>query len=190
MAFTLALLFVGTAAGAAQWTIDKAHSSIGFSVRHLVISNVKGTFGDYTGDIEFAPENLEAGKASITVQVTSVDTDDAKRDDHLRSPDFFDVAQYPTMSFTSTKVHGLEGNKFKMTGNLSIRDIIKEVTFDCVFHGVIDDPAGNTKAGFTATATINRQDFDVKWNKTLDAGGVVVGNDVDITLELELGMVK
>jgi len=188
--FVFITLFAAATTGAAQWTIDKAHSSVGFSVRHLVISNVKGNFGDYTGNIEFAPEKLQSGTAQITVQVASIDTDDARRDEHLRSPDFFDAVQFPAMTFKSTKIHDVNGNEFKMTGNLSIRDITKEVTFDCVFHGVVDDPMGNTKAGFTATAKINRQDFDVKWNKTLDAGGVVVGDEVAITLELELGMVK
>lgn len=188
--FALVLLLSFTSVGATEWTIDKAHSSIGFSVRHLVISNVKGSFGDYTGTIEFAPDKLESGTALFTVQVASIDTDEARRDEHLRSPDFFDVAQFPAMTFKSTQVHDVNGNEFKMTGNLTIRDVTKEVTFDCVFHGTVNDPMGNTKAGFTATATINRQDFGVKWNKSLDAGGVVVGDDVTITLELELGMAK
>lgn len=188
--FTFLLLFTAATAGATQWTIDKAHSSVGFSVRHLVISNVRGTFGDFTGNINFEPDKLESGVAEMTVQVASVDTDDAKRDEHLRSGDFFDAAQFPVMTFKSTKIHDVSDNEFKMTGNLSIRDVTEEVTFDCVFHGVAKDPGGNIKAGFTATAKINRQDFNVKWNRTLDAGGVVVGDEVTITLELELGMVK
>ncbi|UCD63669.1 MAG: polyisoprenoid-binding protein [Candidatus Zixiibacteriota bacterium] len=181
--------FAGTSQ-AARWELDKAHSSVGFTVRHLVIAKVNGSFGDFTADIEFDKDNLEQGSVKMTVQVASVDTDDEKRDEHLRSPDFFDAATYPTMVFTSKKVHDVSGDEFKITGDLTIRDVTKEVTFDVEFNGVIDDPWGNTKAAFTATTAINRQDFNVKWNKTLDAGGVLVGDEVKITIELELGMVK
>jgi polyisoprenoid-binding protein YceI len=184
-------LSVSTAAiNAAQWEIDKAHSSISFSVRHLVISNVKGNFGDYSGSIQFDVDKLESGMVDMTVQVTSIDTDEAKRDDHLRSADFFDVKNFPVMKFKSKAVHDITGENFKLTGDLTIRDITREVTFDCDFRGVVNDPWGNTKAGFSATAKINRQDFDVKWNQTLDAGGVVVGDEVTIAIELELATVK
>jgi len=174
----------------AGWELDKSHSSVGFSVSHLVIANVKGSFGEFSGTFDFDAEKLESGMVEMTVQVASVDTDDAKRDDHLRSADFFDSETFPTMMFKSKKVHDVSGKNFKITGDLTIRDISKEVTFDCVFNGVVDDPWGNTKAGFSAETKINRQDFNVKWNKSLDAGGVVVGDEVKITLELELAMVK
>lgn len=183
-------LITATSVMSAAWEIDRAHSSVGFSVRHLVISDVKGTFGDFSATIEFDADKLEAGSVEMTVQVASIDTDEAKRDEHLRSPDFFDAENFPVMTFKSSKVHEVSGQSFKLTGDLTIRGITKEVTFDGTYRGVIDDPWGNTKAGFSATARINRQDFDVKWNKALDAGGVVVGDEVTITLELELGMVK
>ncbi|UCE23542.1 MAG: polyisoprenoid-binding protein [Candidatus Zixiibacteriota bacterium] len=190
--FTVLAAFLTTSAGAtsATWEIDKAHSSVGFSVRHLVISDVKGTFGDYSATIEFDADKLEGGSVEFTVQVASIDTDEAKRDEHLRSADFFDVENFPAMTFRSKKVHDVSGENFKLTGDLTMRGITKEVTFDGTFRGVVTDPWGNTKAGFAVTAKINRQDFDVKWNKTLDAGGVVVGNEVTINIELELGMAK
>jgi polyisoprenoid-binding protein YceI len=168
------------------WSIDAAHSSIGFSVRHLVVSKTKGSFGEFTGEISFDGKNLEKGTARITVQVSSIDTDDEKRDGHLKSPDFFDAEKYPTMQFKSKKVVPGKDGTFKLIGDLTIRDVTREVTFDGEFHGLIDDPWGNTRAGFTAQTRINRQDFNVTWNQTLDAGGVVVGDEVGINLELEL----
>ena len=190
--FTVIAAFLITTASvtSATWEIDKAHSSVGFSVRHLVISDVKGTFGDYSGTIEFDTGKLEGGSVEFTVQVASIDTDEAKRDEHLRSADFFDVENFPVMTFKSKKVHDISGENFKLTGDLTIRGITKEVTFDGTFRGVVADPWGNTKAGFAVTTKINRQDFDVKWNKTLDAGGVVVGDEVTINIELQLGMAK
>ena len=189
MVFAVVLILSGVANGAG-WEIDKAHSSVGFSVRHLVISNVKGSFGDFNATTDFDADNLKAGSVEMTVQVTSVDTDDAKRDGHLRSADFFDAENFPVMTFKSRKVHDVAVKNFKITGDLTIRDVTKEVTFDGVFNGVMNDPMGNTKAGFSAATKVNRQDFNVKWNKSLDAGGVVVGDEVTINLELELGMIK
>lgn len=190
LAVVVATALLAVSAGAAEWEIDKAHSSIGFSVSHLVIAKVKGNFGDYSGSFSFEPDKLATGTVEMTVQIASVDTDDAKRDEHLRSPDFFDAENFPEMTFKSKSVHDVDGNRFKLTGDLTIRGTTKEVTFDCEFRGVVTDPWGNTKAGFGATAKIDRQDFGVKWNKSLDAGGVVVGNEVTISLELELGQVK
>lgn len=186
------LLFLSTAlmADAATWKADAVHSSVGFDVKHLVISKVHGNFRDFDATVEFDGKDLEKGSVNMTVQVTSVDTDNKDRDDHLRSGDFFDVAEYPAMTFKSTKVHDIVGNKFKLTGDLTIRGVTKQVTFDSEFNGVVNDPWGNTKAGFSATTTINRQDFKVSWNKSLDAGGVVVSDDVTIDIELELGQQK
>ena len=176
---------------AATWNVDKAHSSIGFKVSHMVISKVNGNFKQFDGTIE-APMmdekklDLENSAVSMTVDVASIDTDNEDRDKHLRSEDFFDVVQYPSMTFVSKEVIPQEGNKFKLVGDLTIKDVTKEVTFDGTFNGVVTDPWGNTKAGFSAETTINRQDFNVEWNKTLDAGGLVVGDDVEIMIEMEL----
>ena len=173
---------------AAKWMIDKPHSSMAFSVRHLLVSRTKGVFEDFTAELEFDEKNLATGTAKFVTQVASINTREPKRDKHLRSPDFFDVEKYPIMTFVSTKVHDIDGSKFKITGNLTIKDVTKEVTFDCEFFGVAKGPMGNTKAGFTAETKINRRDFHLTWNMALEGGGVVVGNEVTITLELELGM--
>ncbi|MCK4573773.1 MAG: polyisoprenoid-binding protein, partial [candidate division Zixibacteria bacterium] len=169
---------------AAKWLIDKPHSSMAFSVRHLLVSRTKGIFEDYTGEIEFDEKNLAGGTADFVAQVKSINTMDPKRDEHLSSPDFSDVQKFPIMTFVSTKVHDLDGNKFKLTGDLTIKDVTKEVTFECEFFGVAKDPMGNTKSGFSAESTINRRDFNLIWNMTLEGGGLVVGNDVTITLDL------
>jgi len=181
------LLFVFTAIGhTAAWKMDPAHSSVGFIVRHMVISKIPGEFKKFEANITFDEKNIKNGTAEMTVQIASINTDNTKRDNHLRSADFFDAAKYPSMTFKSKKVHDINGNKFKLTGDLTIRGITKEVTFDCELNGFIKDPMGNTRAGFSATTTINRQDFKVSWNKTLDTGGLVVSDNVDINIGLEL----
>ncbi|MDF1545804.1 MAG: YceI family protein [bacterium] len=177
-------------ANAATWNVDQTHSSVGFKVRHLVVSKTSGVFTDFAGSVEFDGENLAAGSAELTVQVTSVDTDDEKRDNHLRSADFFDVENHPTMSFKSTKVVPGTGSEFQLVGDLTMKGITKEVTFDCDFNGVMDDPWGNKRAGFSAKTKIDRQDFDVSFSKALETGGLVVGNEVEIMLELELVSAK
>lgn len=184
-ATALLLAVMAVTAPAATWNFDKAHSSIGFSVRHMVISKTTGKFNDFDGVLEFDGENVEFGKVDFTVQMTSVNTDDEKRDGHLRTGDFFDVEKYPTMTFKSTKVGDMKGSSFQLTGILTIKDVSKEVTFDCEYHGAIKDPRGNTRAGFTAETEINRQDFNVSFSKTLDGGGLIVGDNVIVKLELE-----
>ncbi len=176
---------VATTGQADTWGLDKAHSSVGFSVRHLVISKTTGKFDDFTGTIVFDGKNFAAASVELTVQMASVDTDDEKRDEHLRSADFFETEKFPTMDFKSKKVTKGEGDAFTITGDLTIKGVTKEVTFDCQFHGVVNDPWGNTKAGFSAMTQINRQDFGVTWSKSLDGGGLVVGDDVDVMIEVE-----
>ena len=177
------LLVVSAHAGI--WEIDKAHSSVGFSVRHLVIAKTTGNFTEFTGKVDFDGQNLSTGSVEFTVEAASIDTDNADRDNHLRSADFLDVEKFPTMSFKSKKVVEGDGNEFRLIGDLTIHGISREVVFDCVFFGTIVGPMGKTRAGFSAETTINRQDFDVKWSKTLDGGGLVVGNDVEIELTIE-----
>lgn len=179
------LLVLASLARAEKWEIDVAHSSVGFSVRHMVVTKTHGKFNDFNGYIDFDGKNVEKGSVEITAQIASIDTDNKKRDDHLRSPDFFDAEKFRTMIFKSKKVIKGKGSEFKLEGDLTIKDVTKEVTFDCEFNGVINDPMGNTRAGFSATAKINRQDFNVKWSKSLDAGGLVVGDEVKINLEIE-----
>lgn len=179
------LLVLASVARAEKWELDIPHSSIGFSVRHMVVAKVHGKFNDFSGQIDFDGKNLEKGSVTVNAQVASIDTDNKKRDDHLRSPDFFDAEKFPTMIFKSKKVIKGSGREFKLVGDLTIKDVSKEVTFDCEFNGLINDPMGNTRAGFSAEAKINRQDFNVKWSKKLDAGGLVVGDEVKISLEIE-----
>ena len=175
------LLTASATATAANWDIDMVHSSVGFKVSHLVVSRTTGTFTDYDANIKFDKDNLEAG----SVQAASIDTENEKRDSHLRSGDFLDVVTFPTITFVSTSISPVEDGAFTMTGDFTMRGVTKEVTFECEFHGAVE-AFGSLRTGFTAETTINRQDFGVSWDKTLDTGGLVAGNDVDITIELEL----
>jgi polyisoprenoid-binding protein YceI len=183
----VALVLVGLAAsaGAATWNIDVAHSRVGFAVRHLVVSRTNGEFTDFAGAIEFDGKDLAAGSVSMTVQTASVDTENTDRDDHLRNPDFFDAEKFPTMTFVSDKVTAADGSEFKLAGKLTIKDVTKEVVFDCEMLGTVDDPWGNTRAGFTAETKIDRTDFNLSFSKMLEGGGLVVGDEVTIVLDIE-----
>ena len=181
----IALALMAGTVPAAEWEVDAAHTTIGFEVSHLVISSTTGKFKDFTGTVHFDGENLEKGKVEFTVNVGSVDTDNADRDGHLVSPDFFNAEEFPTMTFKSTKVVSKGSKKFQLIGDLTIKGVTKEVTFDCKFRGTAEFME-MTKAGFSAETSIDRQEFGVSWNKNLDAGGVVVGNEVDINLEVEV----
>ncbi|MEW6050960.1 MAG: YceI family protein [Candidatus Zixiibacteriota bacterium] len=185
----VAALTLATVSFAQTWDIDPAHSQIGFSVKHLVISNVSGKFTDFDGKIVFDGKDLAAGSAEFTVQSKSITTENEKRDNHLRSSDFFAVDSFPTLTFKSTQIVPGPNNSFKMTGDLSIRGVTKPVTFDCAYNGSVE-AFGGTRASFSASATINRQDFGVSWSKTLDNGGLVVSNDVKISIELEIVKAK
>jgi len=188
--FALILMLFIPAIHAENWSVDKSHSSVNFSVRHLVISKVRGAFKDYSAEISFSEKDLANSSVTFTIEMASVDTDNKDRDDHLKSPDFFDVEKFTTMTFTSKKVIKGEGSKFKLVGDLKIKDVTNEATFDCEFAGIANDPWGNTKAGFSAETTINRQNFNVKWSKSLDGGGLVVSDNVDVSIEIEANMVK
>ncbi len=179
-----ALLASGTMAG--TWKADPNHSSVGFSVRHMVISNVKGEFKTFQGEAEFDPTDLSKGSAKFTIDVPSISTDNDRRDSHLKSPDFFDAEKFPQITFVSTGVSDIQGESFKLSGNLTIKDVTKPVTFDCVYNGSIKDSQGNMHAGFSATTKLNRMDYNIMWDKTLDTGGLVAGNEVAIDLELEM----
>ena len=168
------------------WTIDPTHTEAGFAVKHLMISTVRGRFGDVQGQISFDPTDLSSGSADVTINATSIDTREAQRDAHLRSADFFDVEQFPVLTFKSRSVQSLKDDSFKLIGDLTIKNVSREVVLDVENHGLQKDPWGGERAGFTARTTINRKDFGLGWNAVLEAGGVVVGEDVKITLDLEL----
>ena len=173
--------FPGYKAG--TWTLDPSHSEVQFSVRHMMISKVRGTFGVKSATLT-APENPLEATVEATVDVASVDTKDEGRDNHLRSADFFDTETYPTMEFRSTGVR-IENGDFLVDGDLTIKGITKPVTFDFDFGGFGTDPWGNYKAGVTAKTVINREDFGLTWNAALETGGVLVGKDVTIELDLQ-----
>lgn len=168
---------------AGTWTLDPAHSEVTFSVRHMMISKVRGTFGMKSATL-IAPENPLDAKVEATVDVTSIDTNDEGRDAHLRSADFFDTENFPTMEFVSSGAR-VEDGDFFVDGDLTIRGITKPVSFKFEFGGFGQDPYGNYKAGASASTTINREDFGLTWNAALETGGVLVGKDITINLDLQ-----
>lgn len=183
-ALTVALLFSATAAFAASYTVDNVHSQVHFKVDHLMISSVRGEFNDYTASIEADPATRTVTAVKAAIKTASIDTRNEKRDEHLRSPDFFNAAEHPEMTFESTRVVG-KGDDITVYGNLTIRGTTREIALKGSFAGEVKDPWGNTKAGFEAKGKINRQDFGLTWNKVLETGGLVVGDDVEIGLEIE-----
>jgi len=166
------------------WTIDPTHSTVGFTARHLMITKVHGTFRRFSGAVTVAENPLESS-VEATVDLASVSTGDDGRDNHLRTGDFFDVENFPTMTFRSTGVEA-DGSDYRLTGDLTIKGISKRVTFALEFAGVSTDPWSNVKAGFSAETEINRKDFGLGWNVALDAGGVVVGEKVKIALDIQV----
>ena len=168
---------------AGTWTVDTAHSSVGFTVRHMMVSKVRGRFNDFTADVVTGADPL-ASSVTATVQMASIDTGDDGRDGHLRTNDFFDIDAFPTMTFTSTGITG-SGTDYELAGDLTIKGVTKPVTFDLEFGGVGKDPWGNTRAGFTITGTINRKDFGMAYNAVLETGGIMVGDKVSIELDIE-----
>lgn len=172
-----------SAARATEYQIDDAHSQIGFKTKHIA-GKVPGRFTKFSGTFTYDEKNPAAWKAEATIDPASINTDNEKRDGHLKSPDFFDVARCPAMSFKSTKVTDVAAGKAKLHGDLTMHCVTKPVVLDLEINGVDKDPWGNVSAGFTATASINRKDWDINWNKTLDSGGLLVGEKIDITLEI------
>jgi len=174
-------------AGASTWDVDSAHSSAEFAVRHLMVSTVRGTLGKVTGTLNLDEQDVTKSSVEATVDATTIDTREPKRDGHLKSPDFFDVAKYPTITFKSKKVTVAADKKYQVTGDLTLHGVTKEVVLDVEGSPVgFKDPMGNVKLGGVAHTKLNRQDFGIKWNKALDGGGVVVGDDVDVTIDVEL----
>jgi polyisoprenoid-binding protein YceI len=168
------------------WNIDPAHSAAQFQVRHLMISNVRGEFGKMSGVVSFDGKSYSSIQAEAVIEVTSINTREKKRDDDLRSSNFFDAANYPTITFKSKRVENVTGSSFNLVGDLTIRGVTRETTLSVEATPIIKGMAGERRIGAHATTRLNRQDFGVKWNRTLDGGGVVVGDEVQITLDLEL----
>ncbi len=168
------------------WNIDYAHSQITFSARHMMISKVRGRFEDWAGVVNYDADNPAATTADITIQTASINTKEEQRDRHLRSGDFFDAETYPTMTFKSTRVEQDNANSGRLIGDLTIRDITKEVVLDVEYSGTGQNPWGMTIAGFSASTTINRKDWGLNWNVALEAGGWLVSDKITIEIDLEL----
>jgi polyisoprenoid-binding protein YceI len=186
-----ALLFMAmnAAAQATKWTVDKGHSNVKFTVTHMTVSEVEGSFKVFDGTVEHTKADFSDAKVNFTVDVNSVFTDNERRDGHLKGDDFFNAAQFPTMKFVSTAMKPLGNNKYQLSGNLTIRDVTKPVVFDVSYGGTVNTGRGR-KSGFKAKTTINRFDYNLKWDRAVEAGGLVVAKDVDIQLNVELDEVK
>ena len=183
----LLLMTMPVMAHAATWEIDPAHASVEFRVRHLMVAWVKGAFTDVAGTVEIDETDLTKSKVSVTIGAASIDTNNAKRDEHLRSADFLDSASYPAMTFVSKKIVVERGQLRQVIGDLTIRGTSREVTLAVEeLTPAIKDPWGNTRRGATATTEINRKDYGLTWNKAMETGGVVVGDEVRIALVIEL----
>jgi polyisoprenoid-binding protein YceI len=179
------VLEFAVAAHAADWKIDGSHTNVGFSVSHIFTS-VQGRFDRFDGTIVFDPKAPESVVVRATVEAASINTNNAKRDKHLRSDDFFDVEKYPTLSFESTGgITEMKDNRGKLAGNLTIHGVTKPVVFDVTFRGQGKDPWGNVRAGFAARVEINRKDYGLNWNEVLETGGLLVGEEVEIQIDVE-----
>src|SRR5690606_14996247 len=170
----------------ANWNLDTAHSEIEFKVKHMMISTVKGHFENFNINVENSEDVLDAAKhVSVEIKADSINTKNSQRDQHLKSEDFFAVSQFPDIKFVSTGIEKVDDDEFKLTGDLTIKDVTKPVTFEVEFGGIGKDPWGNQKAGYTVTGKINRNDFGLTWNAALETGGVMVSEDVKFQADLQ-----
>jgi polyisoprenoid-binding protein YceI len=168
------------------WVIDQSHSQVQFSVKHMMISTVRGQFKSFTGTVEADEANPTAAQVDVQIDASSILTGDERRDGHLRSPDFFNAEQYPYITFKSTRVERLDETTGRLIGNLTIRDVTREVVLDLEYAGQAKSPWGTTSAGFSATTKINRKDWDLNWNVALETGGWLVSDQITINIEVEL----
>jgi len=167
------------------WNIDASHSAIAFSVRHMVVSKTRGRFTKFTGQIRLDPDLPGASSVEVSIDPSSIDTADEQRDAHLRSADFFDVEKFPAASFRSTVVEDLGGDKYRIIGDLTVHGVTRSVVLHATYEGSGKDPWGGERAGFVASTSIDRKDFGLEWNKALETGGLLVGEKVELSLEIE-----
>lgn len=172
-----------------KWTIDPDHSVAAFSVRHMMVANVHGQFNKISGTIEFDPSDVSRTSMSVEISVESIFTGIKKRDDHLRSQDFFDADRYPTITFQSTKAERTGFSSGKITGELTMRGITRSVTFDLNYSGPVNSPFGETCMGFSGQLKINREDFAIMWNEPIENGGFMVGKDIEVAMDIETDLV-
>ncbi|MFX4287081.1 YceI family protein [Janibacter sp. G349] len=171
-----------------HWTIDPGHSRCGFSARHAMISTVRGSFNDVSGEVHVDVDDLDASTARVVLKAASVDTRNDQRDEHLRSPDFFDVERFPDITFVSTNIEEIRERAYIVSGDLTIRDVTKQITIPLELGGVMVDAFGAVRAGFEGSRRVNRRDYGLEWNMPLDKGGVLVSEKID--LEFEISLVK
>ncbi|GAP09224.1 uncharacterized conserved protein [Bellilinea caldifistulae] len=169
-----------------SWKIDSAHSEINFSVRHLMVSNVRGRFERFSGVVNFDEENPQNSSVEVQIEAASINTREPQRDAHLRSPDFLNADQFPYLMFKSKRIEVLDDSHGRIIGDLTIRDVTREVVLDVVYNGKVKSPFGFTTAGFSASTKINRKDWGLVWNVALETGGVLVGEEINIQIEVEL----
>lgn len=188
--FLILILFVVTSHAQNKtetvWAVDKAHSKVGFSVTHLLITEVEGYFKDFVLVVKAPKDDFSDAQIDFKARTASIFTDNDKRDEHLRSDDFFNSEKYPEMTFKSKSFKKVSNNKYKLTGDLTIRDVTKEITLDVEYNGSVKDPWGNTKAGFNVTGTLNRFDYGLKWNALTELGGAVVDKIVKLRINVQL----
>lgn len=181
------LLIFPALLSAETWNIDADHSAIGFKIRHMMVSNVKGSFPVFSGTVQIDDQDITHSKVEVSIETASITTNISKRDEHLRSADFFDVAKYPLMTYVSTKVEKAGQGRLRVAGNLTLHGITREVILEVEGPtAAFKDPWGNIRRGATATAKLNRKDFGLNWNAVIESGGVLVGDEVSIELELEM----
>lgn len=168
------------------WKIDPAHSQIQFSVRHMMISNVRGRFEDFTGAVEFDEDDPSRSSVEVQIEAASINTKEPQRDTHLRSPDFLDAEKFPQLRYKSRRVEMIDASHGRITGDLTVRDLAREVVLDVEYAGKAKSPWGTVSAGFSATAKLSRKDWGLTWNSPLETGGFLVGDQVNISIELEL----
>lgn len=188
-ALAAVLATASPALAADTYQFDKSHTTVGFQVRHIV-TNVGGKFQDFSGTIKVDRAKPESSSVELTIQAASINTNEPKRDEHLKSPDFFDVASHPTITFKSMSVKPTGKDVYDVTGNLTLRGVTKQITLPVTFLGEGKDPWGNEKMGFEIATTLNRKDYGISWNKTLDQGGVLVGDEVKVQISVEANKVK
>jgi polyisoprenoid-binding protein YceI len=169
-----------------NWQIDNAHSEINFSVRHMMISNVRGRFESFSGEVDFDEENPANTTVEVKIDANSINTREAKRDNHLRSQDFLYTEKYPFITFRSKRVEMTRKNRARLIGDLTVRDVTREISLDVEYSGQAKSPWGTISAGFSATGTMNRKDWNLNWNQALETGGVLVGDEIKFNVEVEI----
>ncbi|MBK7957585.1 MAG: YceI family protein [Bacteroidetes bacterium] len=186
--FTIAFLLFGMAANAqnTKWAFDGSHAKIGFSVSHMGISETEGKFTKFEGTVLSDKPDFSDAKIDLTIDVNSINTEDKRRDDHLKAADFFDAAKYPTITFKSKSFKSLGKNKYKLVGDFTMHGVTKEIELDVTYKGTVEDPYKNTKAGFKLSGVIDRTQFGLVWTGKLAAGGLLVGNDINLDINIEL----